>query len=192
MTPSEANVVESGIRPARLFPLSPEHRKYILADFAFGAIPNALISAAAAYLIFRHSALVPLWGAQGIAFDLAPTVFMVTLMQLIICTVLTRNRIQAGAVPAIGVSRRNIPILRMLPNNVVLRGLVVALPTTVILLPLSIIAMLALEIDSMSLSIFVVFKTACGPAIGLVTAPIVYLAALSDMAVRGAEVCEPQ
>jgi len=176
---SSTVVPRCSAQPA-LFPLSHEHRRYILTDFAFGAMPNAVISAGAAYLIFGHVVSVPVWGKQGIAFDLALTVFFVTLIQLIVCTLLTRKRVVSGAVPAIAIPRMKVPMLRLLPHNVLLRGSLVAILATALTLPLSIAALSVFGIDSLNLGDFVAFKAAYGPAVALVTAPLVYLAALTD------------
>lgn len=181
MTNTNSWNAESAPGQISLFPLSQRHRRYIIADFVFGMIPNAILSGIGTFFIFRHLALVPLWGKQGMAFDFAPTVFLITLGQLTVCTLLTRKRVRAGVIPAIGVSRRRIPALRMLPHNVVLRGLIVAMLATIVLPPLSIAAMLALRIEALPLGIFVTFKTVYGPVVGLVTAPIIYLAALTDL-----------
>lgn len=165
---------------ARLFPLSREHRRYMLLDFTLGSIPNAVISGVAAYFIFRHLATVPLWGGQGIAFDFVATVFLVTLVQLTVCTSLTRKRVRAGDIRAIDVPRDELPVLRVLPHNVVLRGILMGIAATAVLVPLSIVVMLALGVEALPLGVFVAFKACYGPAVGSVTAPIVYLAALTD------------
>jgi len=156
-------------------PLSPIHAHYIRNETLVGCVFNGVLSVVFAFLVFYGVALIPLWGPQGMAVDLVPTVFMITLVGNLIVTVLTRKRVAAGQVPRLV----QAPAQR-LPQNALLRMLLLALLFTLVLVPLSAAALWALKIDPLPFWPFVGFKVVYGAIVGALSAGIVVRAALRD------------
>lgn len=155
--------------------LTPIHRRYIRNETLVGCVFNGVLSVVFAFIVFQGVASIPLWGPQGMAVDLIPTVFMITLVGNLIVTVLTRKRLAAGQVPALA------PASKLgLPRNALLRMLLLAVLFTAVLVPLSILALWALRIDALPFWPFVGFKVVYGAAVGALSAGIVVRAALRD------------
>lgn len=154
-------------------PLPAEHLRYMRRETLLGCVFNAVLSVVFAVLIFRGVEQIPLWGPQGIAVDLVPTVFMITLVGNLIVTFLTRQRVRAGAVP------RLIHPTRW-PRRALVRMLLLAVVATAVVVPLSIGVLSALGIESMPFAPFVAFKVVYGAVVGALTAPLVIRAALAD------------
>ena len=156
--------------------LSPEHHRYVLRETLIGCVFNAVLSIVFALLIFRGTPRIPLQGAEGIAVDLVPTVFMITLVGNLIVTFLTRKRVRGAEVPplpATGWAAR-------LPRNALLRMLLLAAVATAVIVPLSVAVLVLLGVTAMDFTPFVAFKIVYGAAVGALSAPLVIRAALSD------------
>ena len=149
-------------------------QRVLAVEAAIYIVPNALVSALFVWLLFRSVDAVPLWGMQGVAFDLVPTTFMLTLMTTIGLTLVVRARTRKGAVHA---ADAGFPAL---PHNVVARALVLALTATVMLVPVSVIVLHLLWAGNWSYDTIMIFKVGYGVAVGLVVTSIVVLAAMRD------------
>ncbi len=160
--------------------LSVEHRRYLKSEVAINSIINAIISALFAWLFFRGVDVIPLWGAMGMAVDLIPTVFMITLATSLIATGMTRKKVRGGAILALPGSRSNYPFIRSWPSNIVLRSLMLAFMAAVIMVPPSIGAMMALSVTEMAFPPFVIFKVVYGAIVTTLVAPGILMAALTD------------
>ena len=114
------------------------------------------------------------------AVDLIPTVFMITLVGSIIMTVATRSRVRSGKVNAIGEPWATYWLIRWLPRNALARALTVAMLATAVLVPISVGILAILNVTIMSFNPFVGFKVIYGVVVGMLSAPFVLLAALSD------------
>ena len=148
-------------------------QRILATEAAISIVPNALVSALFVWLMFGGRATVPLWGVQGLAFDLVPTTFMLTLMTAIALTLIVRARRRGGLaqVP---------PGAPHLPANVVLRGIVLGLTLCGLFLPVSILLLWLGWGGDWSYGSVMAFKIAYGVAVGLVATPLVVLAALRD------------
>jgi len=157
--------------------LSGAHRKYIWAETMVGAVFNTVISIIFAFLVARGVDAVPLWGAMGMAVDFVPTVFMITLVTTLIVTLLARKRLAQGKAPALPRSLGGP--LGWAPRAAVVRGLIYALLFTIVLVPLSIGALIALNATAMPVTTFVVFKALYGLMLSLLIGPPITRAALA-------------
>ncbi len=165
-----------------LFPLSAGHKRYVKAETAIGIGFNGVLSVLFG-LPFYSVPSIPLWGNQGMALDLVPTVFMITLVQTIIITLITRKRIKSGAATPLPQPRAAYPVLNLLPQNVVARAVLMAFVLSLILVPLTIGAMVILGVDGIAFAPFISFKVVYGVAVGMLSAPLSLLAGLSDKVV---------
>lgn len=165
---------------------SPQHAAYIQRETLTGCVFNAILSVVFAFVVFRGRSPILLWGTDGLAVDLVPTVFMITLVGNVIVTLITRRRVASGQVPAMPVlSNRFVLFRQMLP-----RILIAAFLMTIVLVPLSVLALWAIGIDRMDFGPFVAFKVVYGAAVGALSAPWVIRHALSDAPVRPAQTPE--
>lgn len=142
-------------------------------ESAISIVPNALVSALFVWLIFRGADTIPLWGTQGVAFDLLPTTFMLTLMTTIALTLIVRARRRKGLPAA-------TPGSLGLPRNVVLRAVALALLLCVVFVPATVLVLGLVWDADWSYDQMMVFKIAYGISVGLVATPLVVLAALRD------------
>src|SRR5260221_763919 len=73
------------------------HWRYLLLDNGVGAaLLNAGINGAIAWAVFHRMAVVPLWGAVGIATDTVATSVILPVLTCVIVTFLTNWHVRAG------------------------------------------------------------------------------------------------
>ena len=147
-------------------------QRVLVVEAAISIVPNAVVSAFFVWLLFRGVDAIPLWGMKGVAFDLLPTTFMLTLMTAFALTLIVRARRRKGLAAATGAAR--------LPRHLVLRAVSLALLMCLLFVPAS-VGLLSLGWDGdWSYNRMMVFKIVYGVAVGLVATPLVVLAALRD------------
>lgn len=152
-----------------------EHSRYIRTETTISAVLNAVIGAAFVFLMFGGMQTIGLWGANGLAIDLLPTVFMITLMTTVGLTLITRARVRAGKVPKR--SGRS-----SLSNNVFARALVLAAGSTIAFVPASVLGLAliwAVSGDWLFIAVLV-FKVMYSALLGVIVTPIILRAALAD------------
>lgn len=149
-------------------------QRVLAIEAAISVIPNALFSALFVWLLFRDAKAIPLWGTKGVAFDLVPTTFMLTLVTTIGLTLVIRARRRKGA---LHVADLGFPPL---PRNVGARAVVLALSLSVLIVPVTVLALHLLWASNWSYAEMLAFKVAYGVMVGLVATPLVVLAALRD------------
>lgn len=150
-------------------------QRFLVVQLAVSAVLNALISALFVWLVFRGTDRITLWGGTGLAADLVPTTFMITLMSTIALTLATRGAVRAGKLEIRG-SRWRIP------RNPFLRGLLFAAAATLLLVPLTALVLWAIWSGDWSYDKVMLFKIAYGVALGFVVTPIIISAAAADPA----------
>lgn len=148
-------------------------RRYLTVQLAVSAVLNALISALFVWVAFNGMDRIPLWGSTGLAADLVPTTFMITLMSTIALTLATRGAVRGGKVGA------KSPPWRI-PRNPLLRGLLFAAVATLVLAPLTTLILWAIWSGDWNYQKVMLFKIAFGVALGFVVTPIIIAAAASD------------
>lgn len=158
-------------------PVEPP-RGIVLRETMISTIPNAVVSAGFVWLIFGGQTRIPLWGMNGLAFDLVPTTFMLTLMTTIALTLLLRKRRRGGLLPAAADAAAPLP----LPHNPVLRGLVLGGTLLLLLVPASVAALSATWQGDWPYADVLVFKIIYGVLVGWVATPLVVLAVLRERA----------
>lgn len=155
-------------------------RGLVLRETLISTLPNAVLSAGFVWLLFGGQSRIPLWGMRGLAFDLVPTTFMLTLMTTIALTLLFRKRRRDGALADVGTAGAPLP----LPRNPVLRGVVLALGLVMLFVPASVLVLAAIWQDDWPFAQVLVFKIAYGVVVGWVATPLVVLAVLRERAPR--------
>lgn len=148
-------------------------RRTLTIEAGISIVPNALVSALFVWLLFRGTDAIPLWGPQGVAFDLLPTTFMLTLMTTLGLSLIVRARRRRGVAQV-------APGFPRLPRLLPLRGIVLGLALVVVFVPVTVLALWATWDGPWSYATMMAFKIAYGIAVGLVATPLVVLAALRD------------
>jgi hypothetical protein len=152
-----------------------DHDRYIAIETRIGIGLNAVVSGAFVFLMFGGQATIKLWGMGGLAFDLVPTTFMITLMMTVALTLITRSRLKKGAVGPLMSARR-------LPGNVLLRGLTLALLATLVFVPVSVGALTLIwpMTGDWSFLVVLAFKIVYSAVLGIVLTPVILRAAFND------------
>jgi hypothetical protein len=150
----------------------------VLRETLISTVPNAVVSAGFVWLLFGGQSHIPLWGMNGLAFDLVPTTFMLTLMTTIGLTLLLRKRRQSGTLAV--AAEAAAPLL--LPRNPVLRGVVLGAALLLLFVPACVFILAAVWQDDWPFAWVLAFKIAYGVAVGWVATPLVVLAALREKA----------
>jgi hypothetical protein len=153
--------------------MQDDHRKFLWTQQAVSVVLNGIISALFVWLVFGGMERIGLWGAAGLAADLVPTTFMITLMMGIGLTLMTRGAVRKGQVPPL--SSKSV-----LPRNVLLRAPLLAIAATATLVPLSVLMLWLLWSRDWTYGEVMTFKIVYGVALGAIVTPIVIGAALRD------------
>ena len=160
--------------------LLPDQRRYLAVETAISVFLNVLVSAAFAWFPFHGADYVPLWGPFGIAVDLVPTTFMITLMVSIALTLITRRRVRAGQVPALNPTAISYPGFRWLPRQVVWRAVALAMTLTVVLVLGFVALFVVAGVDRLPFDRFFLFKLIYGGLLAILVTPFILAAALAD------------
>ena len=159
----------------RALSVSDPARGILLRETLISTVPNAVVSAGFVWLVFAGQDTIPLWGMAGLAFDLVPTTFMLTLMTTIALTLIFRKRRRDGALPLAGV-----PVPLRVPHNPVLRGVTFGLGLLVLFVPASVALLAAIWQGDWSFEKVLAFKIFYGVLVGWAATPLVVLAALRE------------
>jgi hypothetical protein len=154
--------------------------RYLLLDNGLGAaFLNLGINAAIAWAVFRHVAVVPLWGALGIATDTIATSVILPIITCLVVTALTRWHVRAGRLPPLGLDAQQNFFVRVLPPAVGRRAMVSALVSLVLLAPFTLAALSWMHIDQLPFNDFIVFKVGFAIVNGALVTPPLALVALA-------------
>lgn len=150
-----------------------EHSRYVMIETILSVILNTIVGGIFVFVMFGGMEQIGLWGEAGLAFDLVPTVFMITLMTTIALTLLTRSRMRAGKVAPIVMDSR-------LPKNPILRGLVLAVSATIAIVPVSVLILWLIwpTTGDWSFVAVLIFKCIFSALLGLLVTPIIVRNAL--------------
>jgi hypothetical protein len=158
------------------------HWRYLLLDNGVGAaFLNAVINGAIAWAVFHEVPLVPLWGAVGIASDTIATSLILPFLTCVIVTALTAWHVRAGRLAPLAVTRGSMPG-PWLPEGTLPRAAFLAVASLVLLVPVTLLGLVAAGVAELPFEQFLVFKVAFAVAAGLLVTPFVALVALARAA----------
>jgi len=159
------------------------YRMYIARERVIGSIVNFVLSLVFTILLVPAASPISLWGPQGIAVDLVPTVFMLTLAGSLAITLLAKQRLRSGAIKPIP-GHLCGAVARALPDNVLLRIVMVAVVVTAVVVPASVVGLALADVRSMSYGSYLAFKSIYGPFVGALSTATVVKAALRNRGAR--------
>ena len=152
--------------------LDPQQQRYLRLQVAAAVPINALLGGVFVWLVFGGQDRIQFWGTTGLAADLVPTTFMITLMTTLGLTLATRAALRSGKLTGTPYRRA--------PRNVLLRALTFASLATLVLVPLSVILLWAAWSGNWSYSAVLWFKIAYAVLLGLLITPVIVRSALAD------------
>jgi hypothetical protein len=154
-------------------------RRYVAAETGISMVLNSIVSAGFVWLVFGGLSVISLWGPRGMAFDLVPTTFMITLMCTLGLTLVMRVRLRQARAPRLPAEACAVACT-WLPRNVCFRALTLAMLATFSLVPLTVSGMLVLQIHSASYTHVMLFKILYGAMLAALITPIIILRAMAE------------
>lgn len=164
-------------------PIQSPHAAYIQRELLTASVFNAVLCAFFTYVFVPHAAPVPLWGAHGIAADLVPTVFMLTLIGGTVMTLAARRRLRHGSVDTIPDEQCGW-MARRLPRHPAPRILLLALLMTAVVVPVSVAGFWLLGVNALQFGPYLLFKACYGPLAGALSVKPAVQAALRQAGAR--------
>ncbi len=160
--------------------MSNAFRRYLIGQGSVGAAVNLVLNAAIAWLLYRSLSSVPIRGSQSIAGDIIATTLLLPFLICVIVTPLVRGEVRNARLPA-GEWRGDVhPAVAALPNNTLLRALVLGVISAVIAAPLTIGILTSAGVTAISFPGFVAFKATFAAALAAFVTPVVAARALED------------
>ncbi len=154
--------------------MSPAYRRFLLVEHSVGsAVVNFLLNGVIAWLLFRHLALVPLWGQQSIAGDTIGTTFFLPFITCLIVTPMARRQMRSRNLGALRWSPATYPALAWVPASTFRRGLVFGASCVVAVAPVALVLLVGLGVASMPFWSFVTFKATFAAGLAAVVQPII-------------------
>lgn len=155
-------------------------RQHICKEVMINGVCNAVLNGYIAWLIIKERASLAMWGAEGFAFDLLATAFLLPFIIALIVIPLSRHKVSKGKIPNIcwDADSPLHGLLQRLPQGLMLRALEFGLAGLLIVAPLTLLALLFLGATSFTPLQFAIFKGLwAGLLGGLVVAPLIMLGA---------------
>ncbi|PHR94234.1 MAG: hypothetical protein COA69_01150 [Robiginitomaculum sp.] len=149
-------------------------KKFMIIEMIASAIINGGFGMLFGWLVARNMENVPFTGPGGIIIDVLVTGFVIGVLLTLIATPLLRGRIGKGVVP--DYPKETLPFpLRILPQNVILRALMMGVIGIVVIGPLILMVFWVLKITQLSLALFIWVKGFYGGVFGVVFTPLAML-----------------
>jgi len=159
--------------------IGPEHRRAVRNETVVSVAINSLVPAAIIWFVEAHPPET-LVGPEGIIASMVPAAGMATLLMTLILTLIVRARVRKGALPALDWPAEERGLMRLVPRNLPLRAIALAVLAVILLVPTGLIVVSLLGVLPMSRVDFLIFNLIYGAIVGLVMARFVVLPALAD------------
>jgi len=166
--------------------LPATHRRYVvLQAIVATAFVNALLNAGIAWISVRNEDSIPLWAVPfadkpSTITDTIGTFFLLPLITCLVFTALARRELRHGKLVRLGWTRSSHDFLDRLPKTTLRRGLVLGALCTVVLSPIAVAILLAVDFGDLSVGEFVLYKAILGVVLGAFVTPVIALWAIAD------------
>lgn len=157
----------------------PEHARMARRETLTCMLVNAALASAIVWVLYRNVSPIPLWGPAGGVFGFLPGTFMFTLLFTAAITLVVRGRVRSGAIRRLGESE-GPGLGAMLPRNVALRALALALACTIVLVPLAFGLLWLLSPAQLSFGTVLALNVAYFVLLAAVVTPIAVWRAMRD------------
>jgi hypothetical protein len=167
--------------------MSPAQARFVFLEQGAGAaVGNFVVNGLIGWAAYRSLSVVPLWGAKGIAADAIVTSFLLPLITCFILHVVVKKQVKSGTLDALPASWRARSGFAWLPRNVALRGLSLWLFSAVALTAPTVGVLIAMQVGSLSLHQFLLFKALHAMTLAVLTSPVAAVYALASAPSRRA------
>jgi len=154
--------------------------KHIRKEVMINGVCNAVLNGYIAWLIIKERASLAMWGAEGFAFDLFATAFLLPFIIALIIIPLSRYKVSKGKIPGFcwGADIPLHRLLKQLPQGLMMRALGFGLAGLLVVAPLTLVSLLLMGATSFVPLQFAIFKGLWAGLIGgLVVVPLIMLGA---------------
>lgn len=163
--------------------MGPHHRRFLILEQGIGsALFNLVLNGVIAWALFRHLAVVPLWGRESIAGDTLGTCFFLPFFTALIVTPLVRRRVRSGGIDGLGWTRESHPRLGWLPAGTLRRALALGGLSLAVVGPLTLLGLHGLSVGELAFARFLAFKAVFAAVLALLVTPVISLWALAEPA----------
>lgn len=146
---------------------------HIRREVAVSMAINTALSGVFFLVAFGFAGPVPVWGLGRFVFDFGPQAFAVAFMGTLVPCALSRKALRAGRVPSRPSSVR-------LPANLLLRALLLALPTAALSVAGAAVLCLALGVTQIAWGVALAIKLGFGAGLALVITSLALRATLAE------------
>ncbi|MCL4791039.1 MAG: hypothetical protein KJ040_03205 [Gammaproteobacteria bacterium] len=156
-----------------------QHRDMVRKEVLLAVLGNAVVAVIIVWALYGGEDLIPVLGTDGGAFGVVPGTFLFTLGMTVGLTRTIRSRVRKGVIAALPLSEAP-GIARRLPQNLLVRGLLMALSAEICLVPATIALLSWLAPDTWSFGAVLAFNVAYFAGLCLLVLPAVLWRALCD------------
>ncbi|MGE0114456.1 MAG: hypothetical protein AB7T07_06195 [Steroidobacteraceae bacterium] len=147
------------------------HKNYIKRETIIGIFANLLMVTAITFVVFGDLKLIGPWGSKGFVADFGIQTFAIGLIASFFPSIITRKRLAAGSL-----TYANTVWFR-LPQNLLLRCLLIACATFIVVAPIS-VGIVLLIWPSMSFGLFFGLKALLATVTCILVTPVALSAVL--------------
>lgn len=147
------------------------HKNYIARETVIGIVANLIMVAAITFVVFGDLETIGAWGSKGFAVDFGIQTFAIGLIASFFPAFITQKRLASG-----NLTYADAAFFR-LPQNLLLRSLLIACATFILVAPISVGAVLLLW-PAMSFGLFFALKTLLATLTCVLVTPVALLAVL--------------
>ncbi|MGH9650557.1 MAG: hypothetical protein ACRD3I_08830, partial [Terriglobales bacterium] len=144
------------------------------------AVINFLLNAGIGWLIFRAHPRVPVWGESSFAQDALVTLFLLPFLICLIVTPLVRHELRKGKIAPLSWHRRDHPLLKLLPENLLGRAVVLGLLGVVAGAPFVLGGLWLAGVQTLSLACAVLLKGFYAAVLAALVSPPIAVWVLAD------------
>jgi hypothetical protein len=166
--------------------LSADQRRWIFLNAVLvAAVINAILNAAIAWLSVRSEDSVPLWAVPlvdkpSMITDTVGTFFVLPLITTLVITTAAWHDLRRGRLAPLDWAPASPAFTSRLPATRLRRGLVLGAICAVVLGPLAVLVLVALDFGDLSVGEFVLYKAIFGVVFGALVTPPIAMLAMAD------------
>ena len=161
--------------------MSTAQARFVFLEQGVGAaMGNFVLNGLIGWGAYRSLSVVSLWGTKGIVVDAIATSFIHPQITCFILRLVVKKQVDSRAIEALPASWRTRPGFALLPRNVALRGLALGLFSALAFTVPAVGVLIAVQVESLSLHQFLVFKALHAMTLAVVTSPVAAIYALAS------------
>lgn len=161
-----------------------EIRRFVMKETMVSALINGGLTSFTTWMMFSGRERAPVWGMDGLAFDLLPSTFFPVLLMGLILPLVIKARLrsgnESGKVPK--VDHRDLARYlgfwgRLAPRSMIARAVLLAAFLACLVAPIGFAALWVSGLTSASLTSVLIGKAVWGGMVGMIACPLILLPA---------------